>query len=91
MYVYKNNCIYTRGNCVEFISLNVKESERALVEKVISICRSLLARALLKDKMFIDSRLVLVSKMKKVKLLRLIKNTKNLDFASELVYMVQLV
>ena len=89
--IHKDNIIYTTNKAISFIVFNVSADTIEVTKKSIHHAYELLKKNLLKDKMFVDKKLFLITEMKKKRLLHTILSYKKIPIQATYVYMLQLV
>ena len=91
--VQAGNDLYTKDHVIDFVSFNVPTSYVDTVKKAINQANTLLKKGLLKHALTIDKRLILISLIKRKRLLKEIKTLKKLPIETETVcvYMLTLI
>ena len=88
---HMHNDLFTKDHVIDFVSFNIPPTHTETIKKAINHANNLLKKGLLKHTLTIDKRLILISQIKRKKLLREIKTIKKLPIQTELVYMLTLI
>ena len=83
--------LYTKNHVIDFVCFNIPPAYIETIKKAINEANNLLKKGLLKHTLTIDKRLILISQIKRKKLLREIKTIKKLPIQTEIVYMLTLI
>ena len=86
----KDNILYTTDDVVSYVVFNVT-TDIQITKRAIQHAHELLKKNLLKDKMFIDKKLFLITEMKKKRLLHTILSYKKLPIQATYVYKIELI
>ena len=89
--IQSQNDLYTKENVIDFVSFNVPASYVETIKKAINHANTLLKKGLLKNTLTIDKRLILISQIKRKRLLKEIKTLKKLPIETEIVYLLTLI
>ena len=89
--IQSQNDLYTKDHVIDFVSFNVPTTHIETIEKAINHANTLLKKGLLKHTLTIDKRLILISQIKRKRLLREIKTLKKLPIETEIVYLLTLI
>ena len=89
--IQSQNDLYTKDHVIDFVSFNVPASYVDTVKKAINQANTLLTKGLLKHTLTIDKRLILISQIKRKRLLKEIKTMKKLPIETEIVYFLTLI
>ena len=88
---HMHNDLYTKDHVIDFVSFNIPPTHTETIKKAINQANNLLKKGLLKHTLIIDKRLILISQIKRKRLLREIKIIKKLPISTEIVYMLTLI
>ena len=86
-----NNYLYTKDHVIDFVSFNISPTHIETIKKAINQANNLLKKGLLKHTITVDKRLILISQIKRKRLLKEIKIIKKLPIQTDIVYMLTLI
>ena len=89
--IQSQNDLFTTFHVIDFVSFNVPTTHIETIKKAINQANTLLKKGLLKNTLTIDKRLILISQIKRKRLLREIKTLKKLPIETEIVYLLTLI
>ena len=89
--IHKDNIIYTINNAISFIVFNVSADTIEVTKKAIDQAHQLLKKGLLRDKIIVDKKLILVTPMKKKRLLQMILSFKKIPIQATYVYKIEII
>ena len=87
----KDNMLYTTNDVVSFIVFNVSPVDLDIAKKAICNAHELLKKGLLRDKLIVDKKLILVTPMKKKRLLQMILSFKKIPIQATYVYKIEII
>ena len=88
---HMHNDLYTKDHVIDFVCFNIPPTHTETIKKAIKHANNLLKKGLLKHTLTIDKKLILISQIKRKRLLREIKTIKKLPIQTEIVYMLTLI
>jgi len=67
---HMHNDLFTKDHVIDFVSFNIPPTHTETIKKAINEANNLLKKGLLKHTLIIDKRLILISQIKRKRLLR---------------------